>query len=41
MSKSWLTSGVLAVLLSGAIAVSTVSACGGVKAFIVDQLPYL
>ena len=35
MPKSWFISSVLAVLLSGAISVPTVSACGGVKAFTV------
>ena len=39
MPKSWFISSVLAVLLSGAISVPTVSACGGVKAFIVDEVP--
>lgn len=39
MPQPWLISRILAVLLSGIAAVSTAMACGGVKAFIVDELP--
>lgn len=39
MPRPWLMRSVLAALLSGIATVSTATACGGVKAFIVDELP--
>jgi len=39
MPRPWLIKSVLVVLLSSVAAVSTATACGGVKAFIVDEMP--
>ena len=39
MPRPWLISSMLVVLLSCIAAVSTATACGGVKAFIVDEMP--